>query len=123
VLLHGGGRHEIEVGENTIRRKQRMDFAEQRALALIVQMVDRQSGDDHIERRENRQRLVEVVDHKLNSRVRRETLLGVYEHRLRGVDPHTLSTWMAGAHQREQPPVAGSEIEYPANLGRECFEQ
>lgn len=50
VKLSGGRAHEIEICKDAARRDERIDLAEQRPLARIVEVMDRQPGDNSVKR-------------------------------------------------------------------------
>jgi len=48
VQLPGRGLDQIEVGEDAARRKEVADLGEELPLALVLEMVDREPGDDRV---------------------------------------------------------------------------
>lgn len=72
----------LQVGEHRARLEALEDLGEKRALAFVLEVVDREAGDDRVEGAEVRQRPAHVVAHELDSRVAREALPRCGEHRL-----------------------------------------
>lgn len=123
VLLHGCRGDEIEIDEHTAGNEQRMDLAEQRTLALMLEMVDRKRGDDHIDRRLLAQRLGEVVVEELDEGIVGETLSGAIEHRRREVETDRDRARMVLSNERDQPPIACSQVDETFNLLGQRVEQ
>ena len=78
----------LEVGEDPAGLEQLEDLAIERALALVLEVVDRERGDDGVEAPELRQRLGEVVLDELDALIAGEALARRLEHQLGEVEAH-----------------------------------
>ena len=57
VQLGRGGGDEVEVGEDAAGGEEAADFGEERALAIVLEVVDREAGDDGVEGAVDRERI------------------------------------------------------------------
>ncbi len=123
VLVRRGRGDQLQVRKDAPRCEQLADLAEQRALALVLEMVDREPGDDRVEASSEPERPPEIVSDELDQGVILEALRRAREHRLGDVYRDSLRARMARAHQRRKAPVAGPKVEKsPDRLGQR-FEQ
>jgi len=74
VLARGLG--QVEVGEDAAGTEEGADFAEELALAVVLEVVDGEAGDDRVELPVLCQPVAEVVDAQLNGGVAAEALGG-----------------------------------------------
>src|SRR4051794_10816041 len=85
--------------------------------------MDRQAGDDGVERSRLGQRLAKVVGAKLDQRVVAEALRGASQHRLRGVETDCRRLRVAAAHQRQHATVTGAEVDEALDPCRQRLKQ
>jgi hypothetical protein len=111
VQLGGGGRDEVEVGKDAAGSEESVDFGEEFALAVVLEVMDREPGDDRVEGPDLRQRFAQVVDPQPGGGSGEESLGGTVEHRLRGVEADAFGLWVGGADEADQTAVAGPKIE------------
>jgi cytochrome P450 len=116
-------RHVLEVGEDPAGVEQIERLLVERALALMLEMVDREGRDHGVETADVWQRQAEVVAHQLDAPVAGETLAGRAEHQLGEVHAHRVHPRALALKQCEQSPVAGAEVEDAADVERHLFEQ
>lgn len=123
VKTLGGGTHEIEVREDPARREQSMDFSKQLSLALVFQVMNRQSGDDDVSRPRVRELVPQVVSAQTDQGVAVESLLRSVEHWRGRVEPYRFGLWMTSSDERQQPPVAGAEVKESLDSLRQRLQQ
>jgi hypothetical protein len=88
------------------------DLTEELPLSPVLNMVDRESGDNNIERSKWRQRIFQTPLSKGHSMVAVESISGMTEHGRRGV--HGQDTFDAASvfeYQGRQPPVTTTQVQ------------
>ena len=113
----------LEVGEHPAGLQQRVDLADQRPLALILEMVDRHRGDDSVEAPEVRQGLGQVVLDELDAFLAVESLPRRGEHDLGEVETDAEHPGALAPQESEQAPVAGPDVEDASGVRGDLFEQ
>ncbi len=122
--LVGGRRHVLEVDEHTTGNKRVEDLAIQRLLAPVVDVMDREARDHHVEHTEIRQWLVEIVLDDGDVAFALEAFAGPFEHRGREVQANPGDPGPRRANQGEQPAVAGADVEHtPGCFGQQLEQQ
>lgn len=119
----GGGTHEIEVREDPARLEESVDFSKQLSLALVFQVMNRQSGDDDVGRPRVREPVPQVVAAQTDLGIAVESLLRPVEHWCRRVEPYRFGLWMTSSDERQQPPVAGAEVKESLDSLRQRLQQ
>ncbi len=123
VQLRRGRGHEVEAREHAAGREQVVNLAEERALALVGEVMDRQRRDDGVERRGRAERIRQVVPAQLDPGVIGVAGGGAVEHRSGRVEADAAGRGVAPADEREQTAVAGPEIQEPLDPLRQGIEQ
>jgi len=113
----------LEVREHAAGLEELEDLAVERALAVVLEMVDGHRRDDGVEAPECGQRLHEVVFDELDAFVAGEALAGRVEHELGEVQAHPVHAGPVDLEQGEQAAVAGSEVEDAARVARHLLGQ
>jgi len=113
----------LQVAENTAGVQYAEDFSVQGALAVVHQMMNREAGDDSIERAELRQSLIHVMGDDLHTRVTGKTLSRLFEHRRREIQCHSLRLRMRSAHQCQQSAIPCTKVENTPRHRRHELEQ
>ena len=113
----------LEVGEHPARFEQVIDFAAQRPLALVLEVVDHQRGDDGVEAPEVRQRLGEVVLDEFDASDPGEPLARGGEHQLGEVEADPEHLRALPPQVIEQAAVAGPDVEDATGVERHVLEQ
>jgi hypothetical protein len=88
-----------------------------------VDVVDRKAGHHGIEAAEVRDRLGEVMSHKLDAPLVREPFACGLEHRLGDVEPHADAVGSVLPQQGEQASIASAEVEDAPCVARHVIEQ
>jgi hypothetical protein len=123
VQALAGRRDVLEVGEHAAGLEQLEDLGVERALALVLEVVDRHRRHDRVEAPERGQRLGQVVGDDLDAFVAREALARRAEHEVGEVEPDAEHPRTVGPEQREQAPVAGAEVEDARRAAGDVVEQ
>ena len=124
LQLRRGGLDDFEIGEHTVRSKLTRDLGDERALAIVVEVVDRKSGYDEVELAERREVVAEVVLDHAHAIVFGEALTRLGEHWRRSIDRHHfrhVRTMLE--HQGGQAAVAAAQIGHASRSGREELEE
>ena len=120
VELGGGGGHHFEVGEQPAGSEPAGDLGEQALLAVVVQMMDGESRDDHVERAQRLDRVGEVPGQHRHPAIAGEAVPGPLQHGGRVVDGDDPAEGGAGLEgQGGQSAVPASEVEEGSGLGRQ----
>ena len=77
---------DLEIGEQATGPQRRRDLAEQRLLALVLEVVDREAGHDHVERAQRGDRLDQIVRRHRHASIPRKARARRGQHRLGAVD-------------------------------------
>ena len=112
----------LEVGEDAARLQSDENLRIERPLTLVLEVVDRERGHDAVESAQVGKRLGEGVVEQFH-RLVGEALAGALEHRLGDIDSDGHALGPLGAHEGEQAPVAGAEVEDTASGKRHLVEQ
>lgn len=125
ALVQRGGRgtDQVEVGEDAAGGEQHRDFREQLALAAVLEVMDREAGDDDVERPVLLQRQREIVRAQLDRRVIAEPRPRALEHRRGGVEADRPRPGVGAANQRDQPSVPGPQVEHSLHPFGQRLEQ
>jgi hypothetical protein len=106
----------LEVAEHPTRLEAIEDLRVDRALACVVDVVNRKAGHHHVEAAEVGQRLGEVMTNKLHALLLGEPLARGSEHRLGDVEPDAGAVSSLQAQQSKQAPITGAEVEDPTGV-------
>jgi hypothetical protein len=81
VQLGRGRRHHLEVGEETTWTETFRNLGEEPSLPVVLQMVDREPGHDHVETPECSERFGKIAGADLDPPVVSEPRGRAFEHR------------------------------------------
>jgi hypothetical protein len=115
--------HMLEVSEDSAGFEEIEDLAIERALSLVLEVVDGKRGDDNVEAPERGQRLVEVVFQQRDAPVVEEALARRPEHGLGKVEAHAGYPRAIAREEAEQPPITRPEVEDASGVAGHLLEQ
>ncbi len=121
----GSGRSDnFQVGKHAADAELLCDFTEQISLPLVLDVVDRKSRDNYIERSKRRQRIIQVPLSNLYTIVAVESISGISEHRRRRIHCYDiLDARSMFEYESRQPPVAAAQVEHGARCVRQRCHQ
>lgn len=114
----------FEVAEHASRAQPVIHLRVERALAFVRDVMDREAGDDRVERAPRLgQWLIEIVRDDADGGVGDEPLAQPFEHRLGKVGRDRLHVRLRQLDERQQAPVAAPQVEHPCHRVGQTGEQ
>jgi len=113
----------LQVAEHAARCQPLERLGVDRALARVDAVVDGEARHDRVEQAQVGQRLVYIVLDDRDQRVAGEALARGRQQRRREVERDGLGLRAVDLQQRQQPPVAGAQVEDPLHITRHQLQQ
>ena len=113
----------LEIGEHAAGLEQVEDLGVQRALAVVLEVVDRHRGDHRVEASHCRHRRGHVVLDQLDPLIAGEAVACGVEHDVGEVEPDPAKVRPITHEQGQEATIARPEVEDAAHFARHVVEQ